>query len=217
MKLSLSFFLVLALPLSLVACAAGATDADANDTTRSDSADLTTSAVTSIDISHGSGFGPPPPPGGCVPNGHFTVDFGTKELSGKGCLSGKQSSVSRTLTADELAEVRAALSQVRTTSRPGQCATDIPVTDLTVHRGSHASNYVDQMAACGGGSTPAVASTLAALLEKVEDLATLPESCPLTGIVCTLECPNTGHLPGGAPCTHGTFDASSCQCILVGP
>jgi hypothetical protein len=113
--------------------------------------------------------------------------------------------------------VKTALSKVKTTSRPAACATDIPVTELTVHRGSHETSYVDQMAACGLGSTPAVASTMSALLQKVEDLATSAGSCPLTGVVCTLECPNTGHLAGGAPCTHGTFDASSCQCLLVGP
>jgi len=45
---------------------------------------------------------------------------------------------------------------------------------------------------------------------------TCKPSCPSTAVLCTLLCPNTGKI-NGVPCTHGTVDAQTCQCLLVGP
>lgn len=39
--------------------------------------------------------------------------------------------------------------------------------------------------------------------------------CPATGIVCDPECPDSGRLPGGAPCERGNYDASTCACEPV--
>jgi hypothetical protein len=36
--------------------------------------------------------------------------------------------------------------------------------------------------------------------------------CPLTGVACAPDCPTSGMLPGGAPCTRGNFDMASCTC-----
>ena len=48
-----------------------------------------------------------------------------------------------------------------------------------------------------------------------EQLNACVRDCPLTGIVCTPECPESGRLPGGAPCTAGEYDAASCECRPV--
>lgn len=38
------------------------------------------------------------------------------------------------------------------------------------------------------------------------------QPCPLTGLACTLDCPASGQLPGGAPCVYGLWNDESCGC-----
>src|SRR5262249_22132542 len=132
-----------------------------------------------------SGFGPPPPPGGCMDFSRYSVDFNAKEISGNACVGHKPVTVGRSLSSAELKRVRTALSHVKQAPRPEACPTDMPVTSLTVHRGSRTTGYVDARAACGG-STPAVESTLAALLQTVDELASSsrPDSCEALGGEC---------------------------------
>jgi hypothetical protein len=78
--------------------------------------------------------------------------------------------VSRTLTSDELATVRAAVAGVRVTTRPRACPTDMPVASVSVKRARSENYYVDARAACGGGSNAVVESTLAKLVATLEGL-----------------------------------------------
>jgi hypothetical protein len=38
------------------------------------------------------------------------------------------------------------------------------------------------------------------------------QTCPPTGVACSLDCPAKGKLPGGVPCQYGAWDQSSCTC-----
>jgi Somatomedin B domain len=40
-------------------------------------------------------------------------------------------------------------------------------------------------------------------------------TCPPTGVGCLPNCPASGQLPGGAPCTAGNFDVKTCTCVPV--
>lgn len=40
----------------------------------------------------------------------------------------------------------------------------------------------------------------------------MPMQCPLTGVACVPDCPDSGKLEGGASCIKGTFNLETCQC-----
>ncbi len=163
---------------SLVGCSA-ASDDESDDGSAVSDDELRTGGVTEFTLSQGTGFRPPPPPGGCNDAGRYTVKLGRKTFEANACIEGRSVAVNRALTADEHKDVKAALSKVRTTKRPTACPTDFPVTSLTVKRGSSETHYVQAMAACGGGSTAVTDQSLRGLRDLLQSFAT-PAASPET-------------------------------------
>lgn len=162
---------------SLVGCSAGSDDEGDDGSAVSDD-ELRTGGVTEFTLSQGTGFRPPPPPGGCHDAGRYTVKLGRKTFEANACIDGHSVVVTRTLTTDEHKDVKAALSKVRTTKRPTACPTDMPVTSLTVKRATSETHYVQAIAACGG-STPVTDASLRNLRDLLRSFAT-PAAAPQT-------------------------------------
>jgi len=40
--------------------------------------------------------------------------------------------------------------------------------------------------------------------------------CPLTGVICSWDCPFSGTLPSGAPCSYGAWNEETCSCETPG-
>ena len=161
---------VLLLGALLLGGCAGEVETTSEDDPVASEDELRTAAIKSIEVSRSTGFRPPPPPGQCQRAGTWAVDFTTKVLTSSACIDGTARNVNRALTAAEIASVRTAVSNVRTTARPTSCPTDAPVSSLSVHRAQSSVHYVDARSACGGGSTPVRESTLQALVAALEAL-----------------------------------------------
>ena len=160
------------LTFALFACGGepGADEAlDGDETVSADA--LRTGGVSELTVWQSEGFRPAPPAGGCNPSGRWTVTFATKTLEGSACLGGETVTVNRTLSTDEMKQVKTALSKVRTTSAPQSCPTDVPTRSLSVTRGSALTHYAEARSACGG-SIAVTSSSIGALVDRLRTLGT---------------------------------------------
>lgn len=173
------------LALSSVGCAA---ETDASDEEPANEAaaeeDLRTAGIKSIKVGRSAGFRPPPQPGKCWPAGSWSFDFETRKLTGDACVDSKPAKIDLTLNEADAARVKKAVSDVRVTTRPQACPTDMPITSLVVSRAKSETRYVDQRASCGGSSIPAKAG-LGELFDLMQTLSATPEAtlapCVRTG------------------------------------
>ncbi len=159
--------------LSLVACG-GVDDGSLPGAGQADETadELRTAGIKSIVVTRGQGFMPPPMRGRCHPSGLWAFDFASRELTGDACVGSVPVPVQRTLSAEDAADVKKAVSAVRVTARPGACPTDVPTNSLTVKRAQSETHYVDARSACGGGATPVKEASLRALVELLEGFST---------------------------------------------
>lgn len=168
MRPTLCLLALIALSFPAVACSAEAGSGDDGDQATADE-ELRTSSITEFTIGRSAGFMPPPQHGSCVPAGRWTVNLAAATLDADACVGGQHVTANRALTSTELKDVKGALSKLRTTKRPTACPTDVPVTSLTVKRGSTEDDYVGARSACGGTKALTDAS-INALLTVVQDL-----------------------------------------------
>ncbi len=171
------------LALTSVGCSAE-TDADEGGDEAMNEDDLRTAGIKSIKVGRSAGFRPPPQPGKCWPAGSWSFDFETRKLTGDACVDEKPATIDLTLSEADAARVKKAVSDVRVTTRPQACPTDMPITSLVVKRAKSETRYVDQRASCGSSSIPAKAG-LGELFDLMQELsanpaATLPP-CVRTG------------------------------------
>ncbi len=184
------------LGLGAVACAG---ETDLSDAPAGDEAtgedDLRTAGIQSIRVNRSAGFRPPPQPGKCWPSGAWTFDFETRQLTGNACLDQKPNGIDKVLSEDDAERIRAAVRDVRTTSKPAACPTDMPVSSLSVKRAKSETRYVDQRAACGGGSI-AVKSGLSELVALLEELSapTPSNAAPCVRTGCSGQICADGHM-----------------------
>jgi hypothetical protein len=160
----------------LLTLACGGEARDSEPGTDDAEAELRTSGVTSIYVSRGPGFRPPPPAGSCHPSGHWTVDFEAATITGDACIDGAPVDVARDLGNYDLRRIRAKVSALRAVRKPTSCPTDLPVNAIEIRREDSSSFYVDQRAACGGGTLAVRESGLARLVELLEELSEPPPS-----------------------------------------
>jgi hypothetical protein len=166
-------FLCLGLSTGAVACAAESdppNDADepAGDVTGE--ADLRAAGIKSIEVRRSAGFRPPPPVGKCWESGAWSYDFEAKKLTGNACVGSKRVTLDKTLSAADHERVRQAMLAIKVGPKPAACPTDMPVSSLAVKRATTETAYVDQRAACGGGSKP-VTEGLSELVTLMQDLS----------------------------------------------
>jgi hypothetical protein len=122
-----------------------------DDSGRDESIDqeLRTTTITKLHVS--SLFESGANSGDCYTRGAWFVDLEAKKLDGNACLDGDNFDVNRSLSTQEVAEIRAHVAAIRTTGRPRRCNVDIPVNSMTIERGARSTRYVDARASCRGG------------------------------------------------------------------
>lgn len=156
--------------LALMACGgSGAGSSDEGDTED----ELRTAGIKSIEVHSSAGFRPPPPPGSCWESGSWAVDYGTKQLTGNACLTGRRRTIDRTLSAEELTRVKRAVSGIRIVATPAACPTDVPVRSMDVKTGSSETHYVEERGACNGGKAVRSAG-LEAVITVLQELSEAP-------------------------------------------
>lgn len=164
-----SWIALAGLSLATVACSGADVSDDGSQDDTND--ELRTTGVTEFSVYRSTGFTPPPPPGSCIPAGHWTVNLSTKAFDADACIDGKKVKVSRTLDAGEVGRAKAGLAKIRTTKRPAACPTDAPVRSLDVTRGGTETHYVEARSACGGANA-VTATSIGGLVDLMEELST---------------------------------------------
>lgn len=163
-------WLALALACSITTACGGAPAEEAT-TADEEASELRGGSLTAAEITRSAGFAPPPAPGSCVPHGHWLVDFVTSRVTGEACIDGHATTLNRSLSADEVAALRSALSKVRKAKKPRSCPTDVPVTTLAATGAGSVTRYVDARSACDRGATPAGEAGLAKVVDALEALS----------------------------------------------